>query len=61
MCRLGQLYLDGGRWNGTQILPETWVETAARPDGDHVRPGVIHGSVFGYGFQRWIAGTRGEF
>jgi CubicO group peptidase (beta-lactamase class C family) len=34
--RLGQLVADGGRWNDTQVLPETWVSfmTAASPADD---------------------------
>ncbi|GHD75868.1 6-aminohexanoate-dimer hydrolase [Luteimonas padinae] len=28
MLKLGQLYLDGGRWNGIQVVPETWVQTS---------------------------------
>lgn len=28
MAKLGQLYLQHGKWNGVQILPEEWVEEA---------------------------------
>ncbi len=28
MAKLGQLYLQKGKWNGNQILPEAWVEEA---------------------------------
>jgi CubicO group peptidase (beta-lactamase class C family) len=28
MAKLGQLYLQYGKWNGVQILPEEWVEEA---------------------------------
>lgn len=28
MAKLGQLYLDGGRWNGLQVLPEDWVKSS---------------------------------
>lgn len=28
MAKLGQLYLQKGRWNGKQILPETWIAEA---------------------------------
>lgn len=30
MIRIGQLYLDGGRYEGTQVLPEDWVEASLK-------------------------------
>jgi CubicO group peptidase (beta-lactamase class C family) len=29
MAKLGQLYLQKGKWNGTQILPEEWITEAS--------------------------------
>jgi CubicO group peptidase (beta-lactamase class C family) len=31
-ARFGLLYLHGGEWNGTQIVPQDWVETATAAD-----------------------------
>ena len=28
MAKLGQLYLDGGRWEGQQVIPESWVRSS---------------------------------
>ena len=28
MAKFGQLYLDGGRWTGEQIVPESWVHAS---------------------------------
>jgi CubicO group peptidase (beta-lactamase class C family) len=28
LLRFGQLYLNGGRWNGTQVVPRAWVEAS---------------------------------
>jgi hypothetical protein len=52
IARFGQLYLQKGRWNGAQILPEAWVEEAtsrrmsngSNPDSDWDQ---------GYGYQFW--------
>jgi CubicO group peptidase (beta-lactamase class C family) len=30
-AKLGQLYLQGGQWNGSQMLSEKWVEASATP------------------------------
>ncbi|WP_244631115.1 serine hydrolase [Aureimonas sp. ME7] len=46
-ARFGQLYLEGGRWNGAQIVPVSWVKasTAAYSQTDR-------GSM-GYGYLWW--------
>jgi len=31
MLKFGVTYLDGGAWNGQQIVPESWVENSAVP------------------------------
>lgn len=38
MARFGLLYLDGGRWEGRQIVPEAWVRASTAP----------HTSEYGY-------------
>jgi CubicO group peptidase (beta-lactamase class C family) len=58
MAKLGQLYLQKGRWNGKQILPEAWIAEATAA---HIRQNP-HASaeelanndwVQGYGYQIW--------
>lgn len=52
IARFGQLYLQKGKWNGKQILPEAWVAEASmrqvsngcNPDSDWDQ---------GYGYQFW--------
>ena len=47
MLKFGQLYLDKGRWNGAQIVPESWVKESLTP---HV---TVSGDMK-YGYQWWL-------
>jgi len=35
----GKLFLDSGRWQGKQVVPEEWVRASVTPDAPHVMPG----------------------
>lgn len=63
-AKLGQLFLDSGRWQGKQIVPEAWVRASVTPDAPHVMPGKRASAdrKDGYGFQWWIPyGGEDEF
>jgi len=61
-AKLGQLYLQGGRWQGRQIVPEAWVHDSVTPDAPHVMPGLDPAYPLGYGYQWWVPpGDEGEF
>jgi CubicO group peptidase (beta-lactamase class C family) len=56
IAKFGQLYLQKGKWNGRQLIPEKWVEQATSKqvpnDGEsHSKIGIDW--VQGYGFQFW--------
>lgn len=57
MAKLGQLYLQKGKWNGTQILPEEWVEESITKKSD---PPADTGFV-GYGYQIWMGKREQSF
>jgi len=48
LARFALLFLDGGRWNDQQIIPQQWIResTIPRSDADH---------GFGYGYLWWTA------
>lgn len=52
-ARIGQLYLDKGRWDGKQIVPEDYV-TASTTANKDMEGGDI------YGYQWWILDYNGE-
>ena len=52
IARFGQLYLQKGRWNGKQLVPVSWVETAtARQTSNGSDPASDWDQ--GYGYQFW--------
>jgi len=50
-ARIGQLMLNDGTWNGTQIVPKSWVERSTTPTPQ----------MSNYGFLWWIDRKRGNF
>lgn len=54
MAKIGQLYLNNGKWKGKQILPEWWVEQATKAHNDG---GFPHGEK--YGFHCWVTQVGG--
>ncbi|MFI0369867.1 serine hydrolase domain-containing protein [Actinomadura sp. 1N219] len=50
-ARFGLLYLNGGRANGRQVVPASWVTESTRPSAPFNQ---------GYGFQWWL-GADGAF
>lgn len=65
-AKLGELYRNGGQWQGKQLVPQEWVHDSVVPEGEHLQPGQpivgTHRFDLGYGYQWWIpAGNHGEF
>jgi CubicO group peptidase (beta-lactamase class C family) len=49
LAKLGYLYLNGGRWNGTQVVPADYVRASVQPHSKLPRLGPGGG----YGYQWW--------
>lgn len=47
-ARLGQMFLQGGQWNGAQIVPAEWVAASTKASAN-TAPGET-----GYGYQWWM-------
>jgi CubicO group peptidase (beta-lactamase class C family) len=56
LIRFGTLYLNGGRWEGRQLVPEVWVRESTKPQTstDHLVPGG------GYGYEWWTTTVDGD-
>ena len=54
LAKLGYLYLNGGRWDGKQVVPAEFVATATSPAGSS--PNLSSG----YGWHWWVATEHGH-
>jgi len=55
MAKLGELYLDGGVWNGTRIVSQQWVRASTT---QAVPIGSAHRSLYGYGYNWWLGRSQ---
>ena len=63
-ARFARLYLNGGNYNGEQILPKDWVKDSLDISADYSKPGANNDgyNAIGYGYQWWVPeGDQGEF
>jgi CubicO group peptidase (beta-lactamase class C family) len=62
IARLGQLYLNGGVWDGKRLLPAWWTAEATRAHISNAAEGWSTDWQQGYGFQFWMSrhGFRGD-
>lgn len=63
-ARFARLYLNGGSYDGEQILSKDWVEDSMDNSAPYARPGANLDAynAIGYGYQWWVPeGEEGEF
>lgn len=53
MMKLGQLYLDGGKWNGVELVDPAWIAQATTKQIDTPESGNVWHC--GYGYQFWMS------
>jgi len=53
-AKLGKLFMQKGKWNGKQIVPESWVRKSTSID-------ISNGSVAYYQYQWWLPTKTGDF
>ncbi len=56
LAKFGQLILQRGRWQGRQLVSETWLERATTAHAPHLQPGLRDDCLkpWGYGYLWWI-------
>lgn len=55
IAKLGQLYLQEGRWEGKQLVPQSYVAQARSKQVDNRRHSATPDWQQGYGFQFWVS------
>lgn len=55
MAKLGQLYLQRGKWNGQKLVSEYWIEIST---ARHLK---TQNDTYGYGYQLWMEQRPGSF
>ena len=66
LAKMGQLLLQKGKWNGKQLIPETWVSEMSKKQVESINPGTrieeaeakgltkeTSDWMQGYGYQMW--------
>lgn len=53
-AKIGRLYLNGGNWNGQQIINNDWVKTSTSLD-------TSNSSAWYYQYQWWLPTKEGDF
>jgi len=47
LAKIGQLYLNGGMWNGQRVISADWIK-------ESLTPRIAAGESFQYGYQWWL-------
>ncbi|RZK78237.1 MAG: class C beta-lactamase-related serine hydrolase [Pedobacter sp.] len=53
-AKIGRLYLNNGKWNGKQLVSESWVKQSTKVD-------TSNGSAWYYQYQWWLPTKNGDY
>jgi CubicO group peptidase (beta-lactamase class C family) len=56
LAKLGYLYLNGGRWDGVQVVPAGYVRASTQRQSQPPPSAGLHG----YGYQWWVTSEQGH-
>jgi CubicO group peptidase (beta-lactamase class C family) len=56
LAKLGYLYLNGGRWDGAQVVPADYIRAAIQAQSQPPPSTGLHG----YGYQWWVTSEHGH-
>lgn len=59
LSRGGQLLLNGGEWNGKQLIPADYVREMTAKQVENAVPGADPEASAGYGYQTWMCSRPG--
>lgn len=61
LIKFGQLYLNGGKWNGQQLVSKDWIKEATRKQIDTNTVNSTRDGSCGYGYQFWMCHEERSF
>jgi CubicO group peptidase (beta-lactamase class C family)/sugar lactone lactonase YvrE len=59
LAKLGYLYLNGGVWEGQQLVPSEWVATSTTQQSSGTSPSGVNLGQAGYGYLWWVTEVAG--
>lgn len=59
LAKIGSLFLNEGRWEGKQIVPEKWIELSGTRFVEKTTKWSEDG-LWGYGYQWWVGNPKGK-
>ena len=59
VARIGAMVAQDGRWNGTQVVPSSWIKLSSTPHSDLSKSPINYGIYDAFGYQWWLDTNQG--